>query len=212
MLKVIIKLFWKIRDFDKFYKFTLGLNMQPTLTMCNTIAGDGMEFDLHSPIVKLDKVRIALLKEKVRNPNVTLRELSRILKEKYDISLSHTRIAEILNEIKQKGIMREVIIPNENFFIFAFLEMKFNKESFEEWKRAHDYLISSPNVIMFITTDGDYNWKVLGAFRSFLEITVWLHDFIQKNGKFVSDINLMIVYKILKFRFSPKMFASEREN
>ncbi len=165
-----------------------------------------MELDLNSPIITLDRVRLALLKEKVKDPNVTLRSLSRILKEKYNITLSHTRIAEILKEMKDKGVMREVVMPNENYFIFAFMEMSFNNQNFKAWRPAYNYLLASPNVIMLLATDGDYRWKVLAAFRSFQEVTLWLHDFVEGHGSFIEDINLMIVYKILKFSFSPKLF------
>ena len=169
-----------------------------------------MELDLNSPILTLDRVRLALLKEKVRDPNVTLRGLSRILKEKYGITLSHTRIAEILKEMKDAGVMREVVMPNENYFIFAFMEMSFNNQNFKGWRMAYNYLLSSPNVIMLLATDGDYRWKVLAAFRSFQEVTLWLHDFVEGHGSFIEDINLMIVYKILKFSFSPKLFEIKR--
>jgi hypothetical protein len=169
-----------------------------------------MELDLNSPIITLDRVRLAILREKVRDPNVTLRSLSRILKEKYNITLSHTRIAEILKEMKDKGVMREVVMPNENYFIFAFMEISFSNQNFHAWRNAYNYLLSSPNVIMLLATDGDYRWKILSAFRSFQEVTLWLHDFVEGHGSFIQDINLMIVYKILKFNFSPKLFELEQ--
>ncbi len=165
-----------------------------------------MEFDLRTPIVKLDKTRVAILREKIADPNITTRKLSEVLKEKYGISLSHARVAEILKEMKEQEIFRETVIPNENYFIFAFMEMSFNNQNFaEHWRRTYEYLVSSPNVILFFTTDGVMRWKVLMVFRSFQEVSRWVHYFLKEYGVLIQDLDLQIIYRILKFRFDESL-------
>jgi len=165
-----------------------------------------MDFDLRTPIVRLDKTRIAILKEKIEDPNITTRRLSEILKEKYDISLSHARIAEIIKEMKETEIFRETVIPNENYFIFSFMELSFNNQNFaENWRRTYDYLINSPNVMLFFITDGTHRWKFIMTFRSFQEVSRWVHEFLKNYGDLVQDLNLLIIYRILKFKFDEKL-------
>ncbi len=165
-----------------------------------------MDFDLRTPIVRLDKTRIAILREKIEDPNITTRRLSEILREKYGISLSHARIAEIIKEMKDSEVFRETVIPNENYFIFSFMEMSFNNENFaEHWRRTYEYLVESPNVMLFFTTDGRYRWKLIMAFRSFQEVSKWVHRFLKEHGMVVQDLNMLIIYRILKFKFDEKL-------
>ena len=86
-----------------------------------------MEFDIRMPIVRLDKTKIAILREKISDPNITTRKLSQVLKDKYNISMSHARIAEIIKEMKESEVFRETVIPNENYFIFSFMEFSFRR-------------------------------------------------------------------------------------
>ena len=158
--------------------------------------------------MKLDKVKTIIIKEKVKNPNVTVKELRETLLKKYGIRISLTRVARILQELKRSGAIREVIIPNENSLIFAFIEMSFNNHYFKKWKEAYEYLINSSHVVMFAVTGGVRRWKVLAAFRSFREVTLWIHEFLDRHGEFVDELNLMFVYDIYKFRFSPEIFES----
>lgn len=51
--------------------------------------------------MKLDKVKTIIIKEKVKNPNVTVKELREILLKEYGIQISLTRVARILQELKR---------------------------------------------------------------------------------------------------------------
>jgi hypothetical protein len=167
-----------------------------------------MDFDIRMPIVKLDRTKIAILKEKILDPNITTRKLSQVLKEKYNISLSHARIAEILKEMKEMEVFRETVIPNENYFIFSFIEMSFDNKNFAKyWRETYEYLINSPNVMLFFTTDGIFRWKFMMVFRSFQEVSKWVHNFLKNHGMLVSDMNLQIVYRILKFKFDDALLS-----
>ncbi|AIY89850.1 hypothetical protein [Geoglobus acetivorans] len=165
-----------------------------------------MEFDLRTPIVRLDRTKIVILKEKIEDPNITTRKLSEILKKKYGISLSHARIAEIIKEMRETEIFRETVIPNENYFIFSFMEISFNNQNFSEnWRRAYEHLINSPNVMLFFITDGTHRWKFIMVFRTFQEVSKWVHNFLKEYGDFVQDLNVQIIYRILKFKFDEKL-------
>jgi DNA-binding Lrp family transcriptional regulator len=165
-----------------------------------------MDFDLRTPIVRLDKTRIAILREKIEDPNITTRKLSEILKDKYGITLSHARIAEIIKEMKETEVFRETVIPNENYFIFSFLELSFNNQNFaEHWRETYEYLINSPNVMLFFITDGTHRWKFIMVFRSFQEVSKWVHNFLKRHGEVIQDLNLLIIYRILKFKFDEKL-------
>lgn len=166
------------------------------------------EIDIESPIMKIDKTRLFLIKEKIKNPSATLKELSNQLSSSYNIKISHTRIADILRELKSKELIREVIIPNENYFIFAFFEFSNRNNNFSDWRKTYEYLKNSPNVVMILLTDGNSRWKVLGAFRSFREVTRWMHDFVEKHGKEIDSMNLSIVYKIHKLSFPHELIES----
>jgi len=169
------------------------------------------EIDLKSPIMGIDRTRLFLIKEKISNPSATLKELSTAMLSKYGIKISHTRIADILRELKSSGMIREVIIPNENYFIFAFLEFSNSSNNFSDWRKTYDYLKNSPNVVMILLTDGNSRWKILGAFRSFREVTKWMHDFVQEHGKEVDSMNLSIVYKIHKLSFPHDLIESTED-
>ncbi len=167
------------------------------------------ESDLGSPILRLDKTRTLLIKEKIKNPSITLKELSKRMLSEYGIKISHSRIADILREMKSNGVMREVVIPNENYFIFAFIEFSSKNENFKDWIKTYEFLKKSPNVILILLVDGNRRWKVLGAFRSFREVTRWLHEFAEKNGKELDTLDLSIVYKIHKFSFPHQLVSQD---
>jgi len=163
------------------------------------------ETDLKSPIKELDEKKLYLIKEKISNPSATLKELSKALHSKYSIKISHSRVADLLREMKTEGLMREAVIPNERYFIFAFFEFSNSGNNFSEWRKTYEYLKNSPNTLLVFLTDGKRRWKVLCVFRSFREITKWLHDFVNEQGAEISSTNLSIVYKIHKFSFSHEL-------
>ena len=152
-------------------------------------------------------VEITLLKEKVAKPNASTRELSKILKTKYGISLSHTRISEILREMKEKGVFRESVIPNENMFTFFLLEISFNNEHFrDEWRKALDYILNDPHTLLFFITDGVYRWKMIMLFRTFEEMSRWAHNLLKEHGKLIGELNINVLYRVLKFKLDDRVF------
>ncbi len=164
--------------------------------------------DLKSPILSLDRTRLLLIREKIREPSATLKELSETMMREYGIKISHSRIADILREMKHGGVIREVVIPNENYFIFAFIEFSSNSKNFDEWGKVYEYLKNSPNVIMILLVDGDNRWKVLGAFRSFREVTKWIHNFAQEHGMETDSMKLSIVYRVHKLSFPHELIEN----
>ncbi len=163
-----------------------------------------MERDLNEEI---RLVEVTLLKEKVAKPSASTRELSKILKTKYGISLSHTRISEILREMKERGVFRESIIPNENMFTFFLLEISFNNEHFrDEWRSALDYIVNDPHTLLFFITDGVYRWKTIMVFRTFEEMSRWAHNLLKEHGKLVGELNISVLYRVLKFHLDDRVF------
>jgi DNA-binding Lrp family transcriptional regulator len=78
---------------------------------------------------------VLILRELSDDPQLSSRELADLLEEKHDISVSHVTVSESIRKMRQEGVFREAIVPNEEFFNFALFEFKFNPEHFEEgWR------------------------------------------------------------------------------
>src|SRR5699024_182821 len=89
---------------------------------------------------------VVSLRELAGDPQVSSRQLTEILDEKYDIDVSHVTVSESIRRMREEGVFREAIIPNEDFFIFGLFEFKFNAEHFaDEWRAAMEYIRDSPN-------------------------------------------------------------------
>ncbi|WP_101296340.1 Lrp/AsnC family transcriptional regulator [Halegenticoccus soli] len=148
-----------------------------------------------------------ILRELAANPQVTSRELASILAEKYDIDVSHVTVSETIRKMRDRGVFREAIIPNEEYYIFGLFEFKFNPEHFEEgWRAAMEHIRDDEHTLFYFLSSGDYQWKSVMMFRDREQESRWIHEFYKEHGRVVSNIRNSVIHNVLKFRTDPAMF------
>jgi DNA-binding Lrp family transcriptional regulator len=155
---------------------------------------------------------VLVLRELSRDPQLSSRDLARILKEKYDIDVSHVTVSESIRGMREEGVFREAIIPNEEYFHFALFEFKFNPENFEEgWRPAMEFIRGSPNTLFYFLSDGEYQWKAVMMFSTRESQSQWIHEFYKKHGEVVDNLRNSVVTNVLKFRTDPEILESLQE-
>jgi DNA-binding Lrp family transcriptional regulator len=152
---------------------------------------------------------VVILRELARDPQVSSRQLTDILDEKYGIDVSHVTVSESIRRMRGEGVFREAIIPNEEFFIFGLFEFKFNPEQFaEEWRAAMEYIRDSPNTLFYFLSDGEYQWKTVMMFPTREAQSRWIHEFYKEHGSVVSNLRNSAVTNVLKFGTDPELLQS----
>ena len=150
---------------------------------------------------------IAILTELANDPQTSSRELTDILAEKYDIDVSHVTVSETIREMRESGVFREAIIPNEEYYIFALFEFKFNPSNFEDnWLEAMEHIRDDQNTLFFFLADGEYQWKTIMMFRDREDVSRWIHEFYKEHGELVDNIRNSAVHNVLKFYTDPQIF------
>lgn len=156
---------------------------------------------------------VLVLRELSRDPQLSSRDLARILEEKYDIDVSHVTISESIRGMREEGVFREAIIPNEEYFHFALFEFRFNPEHFAEgWRPAMEYIRDSPNTLFYFLSDGEYQWKAVMMFPHRRSQSRWIHEFYKHHGAVVDNLRNSIVHNVLKFRTDPEILESLHES
>lgn len=151
---------------------------------------------------------VIILKELARNPQLSARELTDVLKTEYDIDVSHVTVSKSIRNMRDEGVFQEAIIPNESYFTFALLEFKFNPEHFaEHWRETMEYLRDSRYTIFYFLADGEYQWKTVMMFPDQETESRWIHEFYKDHGKVISNIRSSTMSSVLKFGTSPGLFA-----
>jgi len=149
---------------------------------------------------------VLVLRELSRDPQLSSRDLARILDEKYGIDVSHVTVSESIRGMREEGVFREAIIPNEEYFFFALFEFKFNPENFDEgWRPAMEFIRDSPNTLFYFLSDGEYQWKAVMMFSTRQAQSQWIHDFYKHHGEVVDNLRNSIVHNVLKFRTDPEI-------
>ncbi len=152
---------------------------------------------------------VLVLRELSRDPQLSSRELARLLDEKYDIEVSHVTVSESIRGMRKEGVFREAIIPNEEYFTFALFEFKFNPEHFDEgWRPAMEYIRDSKNTLFYFLSDGEYQWKSVMMFSNRRAQSQWIHDFYKQHGAVVDNLRNSVVHNVLKFRTDPEILES----
>jgi DNA-binding Lrp family transcriptional regulator len=155
---------------------------------------------------------VLVLRELSRDPQLSSRDLARILDEKYDIDVSHVTVSESIRGMREEGVFREAVIPNEEYFHFALFEFKFNPENFdEEWRPAMEYIRDSPNTLFYFLSDGEYQWKSVMMFPTRDAQSQWIHEFYKEHGDIVHNLRNSVVTNVLKFRTDPEILQSLHE-
>ncbi len=156
---------------------------------------------------------VAILQELAENPQRSSRELSEVLSEEHDIDVSHVTVNKSVRSMKEAGVFREAIMPNDRYFVFTFLEFKFDPSHFaEEWRETMEYLRGHKNTVLYCLSDGEYHWKTVMMFPSREAETRWLHDFYKEHGALVNNIRASTVSKVFTFDTDPSLFDALRDD
>jgi len=156
---------------------------------------------------------VLILRELSRDPQLSSRDLARILERDHGIEVSHVTVSESIRGMREEGVFREAIIPNEEYFIFGMFEFKLNPEHFAEgWHDAMEYIRDSPHTLMYFLSDGAYQWKSVMMFPSRTEESKWIHEFYKEHGDVVQNIRNSVVHNVLKFRTDPDILQTLEEN
>jgi DNA-binding Lrp family transcriptional regulator len=150
---------------------------------------------------------IAILCELAEDPQLSSRELTEVLASTYDIKVSHVTVSESIRRMRNEGVFREAIIPNEEYYIFALFEFKFNTEGFAEgWRAAMEHIREDKHTLFFFLSDGEYQWKTVMMFRNREEVSRWIHDCYSEHGNVIANIRNSAVHNVLKFRTDPRIY------
>jgi DNA-binding Lrp family transcriptional regulator len=150
---------------------------------------------------------IAILRELTRNPQLSSRELTGILAEEYGIDVSHVTVSESIREMRNEGVFREAIIPNEEYYIFGLFEFKFNAEHFAEgWRDAMEYIRDDPHTLFYFLSDGEYQWKTVMMFPTREAESRWIHECYKEHGDVIANIRNSVIHNVLKFGTDPEIF------
>jgi len=162
-----------------------------------------------SPDWEFKERDVLVLKELSRDPQLSSRELADILEEEYGIDVSHVTVSESIRGMREEGVFREAIIPNEEYFQFALFEFKFNPEHFESgWRGAMEFIRESPNTLFYFLSDGEYQWKSVMMFTTRDAQSRWIHEFYKDHGEVVENLRNTVVTNVLKFRTDPEILES----
>jgi len=151
---------------------------------------------------------IAILQELSADPQISSRDLAQLLAEKYDIDTSHVTVSETIRRMRDAGVFREAILPNERFFNFALFEFKFQPRNFdEEWRDAMEYIMDDHHTLMYFISNGEYQWKTIMMFRDRETESKWIHEFYKDHGNVVANVRNSVVHNLLKFQTDAKIFG-----
>lgn len=165
-----------------------------------------------SPNWEFKERDVAILRELSADPQLSSRELTEVLERKYDIDVSHVTISQSIREMRDEGVFREAIVPNEAYYYFALFEFKFNPENFADgWRDALAAIRDDEHTLFFFLSDGVYQWKSVMMFRDHEAISRWIHEFYKDHGAVVSNIRNSVVHNVLKFQTDPQIFAKLHE-
>ncbi|MFC7098083.1 Lrp/AsnC family transcriptional regulator [Halobaculum marinum] len=155
---------------------------------------------------------VAILEEVAANPGISSRELARVLEAEYDIDVSHVTVSETLRKMRERGVFRDAIVPNEDYYVFGLFEFKFDPSHFaEEWRSAMEYIRDDPHTLLYFLSDGEYQWKSVMMFPTREAQSRWIHEFYKEHGAVVSNLRNHVVHNVLKFQTDPEIFRSLRE-
>ncbi|RLM89266.1 winged helix-turn-helix domain-containing protein [Halobellus sp. Atlit-38R] len=156
---------------------------------------------------------VVILRELARDPQLSARELTDVLEEEHGIDVSHVTVSKAIRNMREAGVFREAIIPNESYFTFALMEFKFNPENFKEhWRDTMEHIRSSQYSIFYFLSDGEYQWKSVMMFPSQEAESKWLHEFYKEHGQAVSNVRSSTMTNVLKFGTTPGLFDHLESN
>ncbi|THE65173.1 winged helix-turn-helix domain-containing protein [Salinadaptatus halalkaliphilus] len=155
---------------------------------------------------------IAILCELSSDPQLSSRELTDVLKRNYDIDVSHVTVSESIRRMRNEGVFREAIIPNEDYYIFSLFEFKFNAENFaDNWRDAMEFIKEDAHTLFFFLSDGEYQWKTVMMFRSRRQASQWIHNCYKEHGDVIANLRNSAIHNVLKFQTDPQIYEDLRD-
>ena len=156
---------------------------------------------------------IYVLQELTKDPQISARTLADILDTDYDIDVSHVTVSESIRKMREAGVFREAVIPNEEYFLFSMFEFKFNAENFDEnWRDALEFIREDKHTLFYFLSDGEYQWKTIMMFPDRTAESKWIHEFYKEYGALVQNIRNSVVTNVLKFAADPEIFEVFHED
>lgn len=150
-----------------------------------------------------------LLGELANDPTLSSKELRDILEEKYGIDVSRVTVSESIRQMRNEGVFRETVIPNEEYLFFSLFEYQFFPPNFEEeWRSALEFIRTNKHTLFFFLADGQYQWKSIMIFRDIEQQSRWIHEFYKAHGDLVVDLKNTVVTNVLKFSADPEVFQT----
>lgn len=150
-----------------------------------------------------------ILSELSEDPTLSAKELRDILDDSYDIDISRVTVSESIREMRNEGVFRNAIIPNEDYLFFALFEYRFFPPNFaDRWYEALDFIRNDKHTLLFFLSDGEYQWKSVMIFKDIEQHSRWIHEFYKEYGDLVLDLRNTIVTNVLKFGAEPEVFKT----
>jgi len=150
---------------------------------------------------------VYILRELAKNSSISSRDLAEILEDEYGIDVSYVTVNESIRNMREAGVFREAIVPNEEYFIFELFEFKFNPEYFADtWRETMEYIRDDEHTLMYFLSDGEYQWKSIMLFPTREHGERWLHEFYKNHGKTVLNVRTSVMTNVLEFGASPDLF------
>lgn len=155
-----------------------------------------------------DRDRV-LLSELANDPTLSARELRDILDKDYSIEVSRVTVSESIRQMRNAGVFRETIIPNEEYLLFSLFEYQFFPPNFREhWRAALNHIRRDEHTLLFFLSDGQYQWKSVMMFKNRGQESRWIHDFYKEHGNLLIDLRNTVVTNVLKFDTDPRIFET----
>ncbi|NKE37487.1 winged helix-turn-helix domain-containing protein [Natronococcus sp. JC468] len=150
-----------------------------------------------------------ILSELANDPTLSAQEIRDRLESKHDIETSRVTISESIRKMREAGVFREAVIPNEEFLFFSLFEYQFFPPNFDaEWRDALEFIQEDEHTLLFFLADGQYQWKSVMVFRDREQESKWIHDFYKNHGDLLLDLRNTVVTNVLKFNADPRIFES----
>lgn len=171
---------------------------------------EGVVAGTMSDVTELDDIKprdVALLQARIANPTASSRELSEILEENYDISLSHNRVNALLREMEEDDLFRTTVVPRRSLFRHYLFRIGFHYPNFKEhWKECRRNLVADPHVLMYFNADSKYRWQLIAQFRSTSQMDEWVNSFFEKHGEIIDQFETTSLHNLHKFRTDAEIF------
>lgn len=164
------------------------------------------------PDWKFKERDIIILQELAKDPQLSAREITNVLAEEYGIEISHVTVSKAIRDMRDEGVFRETIVPNEAYFTFALFEFKLNPENYEEgYRGALEHIRSDEHTLFYFLIDGEYQWMAIMMFPDHQAESRWIHEFYKKHGDVTLNLRNSTMINVLKFATDPGVFEGMRE-